>query len=283
MKTVFSIFPKYYQHLKLAELPSLIHDVGLDTTNLVVRDGYWVTMQNLAADTRAFTATMRAAGLKVYYAITGFSPEQLAQDDRPLGILAEHGITQFRMSYFNWPSPPEWNHAISNARRQLADVVRLCEKHHIRVVYQIHHGTLISHSLAARELVRDLPPEFVGVKLDPGNQCFEGTENWRNAAATLGPYLCALGVKDTVISRDAQKATQPGKGWRRDWAPIDEGVVNWHDVMTALNGAHFDGTVVFNAFYHEQGPQVMTEKLKREVAYLRRVVADVTAKEKNNG
>ena len=54
MNVTYSIFPKFYQHLDVDRLAALIARIGCDTTNLVIRDGYWVTPGGLAAEAPTF-------------------------------------------------------------------------------------------------------------------------------------------------------------------------------------------------------------------------------------
>src|SRR5687767_4371131 len=100
MNIRWSVFPKFYQHLRLPELAGLIREVGLDTTNLVVRDGYWVSRKTMDRDLPVFMKAMRDAGLEVRFATAGFSPDELFADDTPLALLADNGIGEFRMDYF---------------------------------------------------------------------------------------------------------------------------------------------------------------------------------------
>ncbi|MGB2823684.1 MAG: hypothetical protein WBF17_22070, partial [Phycisphaerae bacterium] len=100
MKATFSVFPKFYKHLSVEELVALVREVGLDTTNLVVREGYWVEPYSLARDVPAFVKAMQAAGVRVTFAMAGFSPDEIVFDPTPLKVFADNGITEFRMGYF---------------------------------------------------------------------------------------------------------------------------------------------------------------------------------------
>jgi sugar phosphate isomerase/epimerase len=270
MKIIWSIFPKFYKHLGLQELAALVRDVGLDTTNLVVRDGYWATLNDLAVQTRTFVQTMQKEGLKVHFATAGFSPEQLREDDTPLAVLADNGIADFRMSYFK--ADEDVAGSFDRARADLEVLAGICEKRGVRVVYQVHHGTLITNSVAAWVLVRDLPSEWVGVMLDPGNQAREGYENWQRAARLLGDHLAAFGIKDANFVRDESKASEPRQGWYQESVPAYEGITDWHQLRDGLNAVDFDGTFVFMPFYDKDDPETMTAKLKKEVGYLREIM-----------
>jgi hypothetical protein len=274
MQITFSIFPKFYRHLDPRGLAALVHEVGLDTTNAVIRDGYWVTPGGMAKELPAFVKAMEEEGLEVRFATAGFSADSLIADSNPLAILADSGVVEFRMDYFR-VKDGDPRRSMAEAREALERLVPNLERHGVRAVYQLHHGTLIPSPSAAWQLVKGLPARWIGVELDPGNQAYEGFECWDRAAKLLGEYAVALGVKDVAFVRSPEHAEDPDKGWRRIWAPLDEGITNWHEVVSALDAIDFKGTFVFMPFYDENDPEAMTQKLKREVAYLRGVVAQV--------
>lgn len=271
MKPIFSLFPKFYSHLDVHQLAGLVREVGLDTTNLVIREGYWVSLPGIAKELPRFVKAMGAEGLEIRYATAGLAPEDVIADPSPLGVMAENGITEFRLGYFG--AGEDVAARLEQARGAMERIVSLCERYGIRAVYQIHHGTLIPSASAAWTLIGGLPSKWVGIKIDPGNQGFEGYEDWNRTASLLGEYITAVGVKDTALAQDRSRIHEPDKGWRRLWATIDEGVANWHEVAAALEKIEFDGTFVFMPFYDENDPVAMTAKLKREVAYLRGVVS----------
>jgi len=119
-----------------------------------------------------------------------------------------------------------------------------------------------------------LPPEWIGVELDPGNQSFQGFEPWDFSVGLLGEYCAWLAVKDTKTWQEPALAKDPDKGWRREFVPISEGVTNWRRVFHALRTGPFDGTFVFMPFYDESDAASRTKKLKGEVEYLKAVAAE---------
>jgi sugar phosphate isomerase/epimerase len=275
VRAVFSIFPKFYQHLDVQGLAAMVREVGLDTTNLVIRDGYWVGQKTLAEDLPRFMSAMRKEGLEVRFATAGFMPQEVVDDPDLLKRLAGEGITEFRMGYFKAGKGEDVRQMFRTARRELERMALVCEAAGLRAVYQVHHGTLIPGASAAWHIVQGLSSQWIGIELDPGNQTHEGFEDWGRSARLLGEYFIAAGIKDTVITRDPDRADEPTKGWRRSWAPLDEGVVNWHEFIRACRSVDFHGTFVFMPFYDDKNPEEMTRKLKREVAYLRKVVETV--------
>jgi sugar phosphate isomerase/epimerase len=275
MKAIFSIFPKFYKHLNMQQLAELIREVGLDTTNLVVRDGYWCGGKTLAQDAPVFVKAMAAAGLKVEFATAGFGADEIIADDTPIRILADNGIKDYRMGYFQAKEVVDVRGALQAARAKLEKLAPICEKNKIRCLYQLHPGTLIPNPSAAYHLFQGLPSRWMGVEIDPGNQVYEGFERWLRSCRLLGEYCVAMGVKDVAVKHDPAKAAEPSKGWGMDWVPINEGITNWHDVVAALKEINFNGTFAYQPFYDNKTPDVMTAKLKKEVAYLRKIVKEV--------
>lgn len=54
-------------------LAAMVREAGKDTTNAVVRDGYWVSPANIACELPAFVSAMRDEGIGFRFATTGFS------------------------------------------------------------------------------------------------------------------------------------------------------------------------------------------------------------------
>jgi sugar phosphate isomerase/epimerase len=273
----FSIFPKFLAHLSVAELAAVVRDAGLDTTNLVVRDGFWVGRTNYATDLPTFMRAARGMGLDVRFATAGFSANEVIADPSLVARLADHGIREFRMDYFRTTADVRGD--FDRARSNMHQLAEICRNHHIRAVYQVHHRMLISSAWSAWDLVRDLPPQHVGIELDPGNQSFEGFEAWEKSMHLLGDHFAAAGIKDSRVWRDESPANHPDKGWRREWCPITDGVTNWHDFAAACHAVNFGGTFVFMPFYDPQDPTAQIAKLRDEVTYLRRMLADAREKQ----
>lgn len=286
MKITWSLFPKYFKDLSVEELADLVRTVGLDTTNLVIRQAYWAETESLAKDVPAFVKTMGARGLKIHFATTDFSAEFLAGNPQILEILADNGIAEFRLGHFKLSDEGNSSATVHDlmvqARQDIERLLPICERTGLRAIYQVHPYRLIQSATAAWNLVRGLPAQQIGVMLDPGNMILQGLEDWGYATDLLAGYLVALGVKDLAFSRDADSADTPEKGWGWRWASVRQGQVNWLEVLSALENSNFAGTFVFMPFYWENDPQAMTgqammKTLEEEVEYLRGIVEAMLA------
>jgi len=275
----YSLFPKFFQNCTADQLAEVVLDCGLDAVDLVVRDGFWVTPDHMAAETSSFVKAMHRRNIKVEFATTGFSPDQLAEDDTPLRVMADHGIRSFRMSYFTYTEHEDLFAQMEKARAQMHRMAELCGKFKIKAVYQVHHGNrmLVQHTYEALAIVQGLPAEYVGVMPDPGNQFHEGSDNWNKAIAGLGAYAAAVGVKDGLYRYKSEDAALPNKGWTKSWAPCQEGVTNWTVIARALHKAKFRGVLNFQPFYCSDRPDLLIPALQEEVRYIRQVMEQTEA------
>jgi sugar phosphate isomerase/epimerase len=265
---VWSLFPKAYREMDARRLAGLVRDVGLDTTNVVIRKGYVVEEETVVTSLPRFVNEARKEGIVVNCASTTLSTEQITMLDSMLSVFADCGVREFRMGWFP-KADTDIRGAIQRAKGEMDRVVEACERHRVRAIYQVHHNTLITSASAAFNLIKGLPSAWVGIELDPGNQSFQGYEPWHFAVGLLGEYCAWVGVKDTITWRDPSLKDDPDKGWRRTFAPLQEGVTNWSRLIDALDDNDFDGTLVFMPFYEENDEKARTTKLRSEVQYLR--------------
>ena len=276
MEIIYNLFPKFYKHLGLGELVNLLMEAGMDGVNIIIREGYWVTPGGFRKELPEFVKAVRKEGLFAKYANIDHSIEELVEDPTLLNVLADNGVEEFRLLHFRLKKgDADVRGGLSKARKQIEEIVPLCEKYNLRAIYQLHHYTLVPSASAAWNLVKGLPEKFIGVKIDPGNQYQEGYESWPYCTGLLGGYIRAVGVKDISFFRDVSQAETPSKGWRTRIAPLYEGITNWENLVAALNASGFRGTFVFMPFYSTDDHGKMTAIFKREAGYLKDIVSKI--------
>ncbi|MGJ3244274.1 MAG: sugar phosphate isomerase/epimerase family protein [Opitutales bacterium] len=271
MDACISIFPKFQKDLSLPDLAAWAVGVGLDGINIVLREGYWTPPAQLAETLPVFLKTLTDAGLQVPFCTAGLQPKALVEDPGLLRILADHGVPAFRLAYIRGDDDPRG--LLREARQDLEALVPVLQAIGIKAVHQVHHGTLISSAFAAWHLIEGLPADAIGVELDPGNQAWEGFEAWGKSARLLGEHLCAVGVKDVLWRRESEPdPDDPRKGWRQDWALLEDGVVDWQALIDALRSIAFAGPLVLMPHYHPDNPEGQTAGIRRDVAYLKQLL-----------
>lgn len=265
MPHTFTLFPKFLKTLSAAQLARTVRDCGLGAVNAIVREGYWVEPGRLAADLPDFVRTVRGEGVEVFMASTGYMPDELLRDESPLAAMAKNGIRAFRMGYFK--SGHDVRASMDGARRDMASMAGLCEKHGVKAIYQVHHGTLLTNASAAWHVMGEIDPRWVGIMIDPGNQVFEGHERPAYSVSLLGKHLAAVGVKDALLQ------PTPDGGVQGHWTPLGEGLGDWVSVARAMRQADANPIYVFMPFCEVNDPERNAAGLKRDVDWLKKALA----------
>ncbi len=242
---------------------------GFDGPTALVRDGYWISKQNLSHDLPAFVKAAERAGLTVRYGSADLPLDKLPEDEAELDVLrcfAANGITAVRMQHVPKHPADDPRTYAERFRRQAAAAAEAGRRTGVRCVIQLHGGCYPHNATAAYEGVRGLDPKNVGIKIDPGNnRCQEGYELFSYQIALLREYVAALGAKDVGYFRPTPQPTVE-KGWRPAWLPAYEGMIDYRPVFEALYAVGFDGPVVAMPFY-EYPPQQMEQAVARELQY----------------
>jgi sugar phosphate isomerase/epimerase len=144
------------------------------------------------------------------------------------------------------------------ARRGLETAAEIAAAHGVAVLVETAPGTTTPSTAQARALVEGLPPERVGVLYDPGNMVIEGHVDPRLALAELGPYLHHVHVKNIAWRR-------LNGVWRWRHAPLDAGLLDWPEILSALHRAGYRGRLSLDHLAGRPSPAT----LRRELGALR--------------
>ena len=195
------LFAKFFQQFSAEQLMETCASLGIDGPTLLVRDGYWVTPENIRTALPSFVQLAKEHGLAVEYADTPYNMYELDKLDAELDLLAQNGVKMFRVNYVPKSVVPA---------RELADVLKryaaaaaaAAERHSLRAIVQLHGSFYPHNATAAWPMVRDLDPRYIGIKMDPGNNLAqEGYELFDYQVELLGEYLAAIGEKDAGLFR----------------------------------------------------------------------------------
>lgn len=169
------------------------------------------------------------------------------------------GSPQLRVS----AGAPEGSYAESFARARgfLEEVEGLARRYSVRALIEIHHQTICPSASLTHRLVSHFDPEAVGVIYDPGNMAFEGFEDYRIGLELLGPYLAHVHLKNVRYHRPSG-----GGVWRAEWAPLEDGVVDFRQLFAALRRVGYDGWLTVEDF---SAARASREALRHNIAFIR--------------
>lgn len=141
----------------------------------------------------------------------------------------------------------------------------------VKVLYEIHVGTVAVSCSRTAELLRDLDPDHIGAIFDIPNQIRVGIEDTRMGVELLGPYLAHCHIGNGIPVPD--KETLDGPDDRQDfsWTFTDlrRGVANIPQIVQDLKDVGYEGHISLEEF----GPGDDDEKVSGQGAYLRRLIA----------
>ncbi|MHC4874401.1 MAG: sugar phosphate isomerase/epimerase family protein [Planctomycetota bacterium] len=153
--------------------------------------------------------------------------------------------------------------------KQYSEVAKLAEKYSVKGVIETHMNQLAPSTTKAMTILSNFDPAYVGIMWDPGNQVVEGFEPYEQAIEIAGPYLSEVHIKNMrFVKGEVDRGQQL---WTREACPVDQGIVNWYEVMKALKKHNYNGWLNFEDFSNEMP---LLEKLKHNLEFIKKCEAD---------
>jgi len=271
-------FCKWCQHLPPPELAKLIKDLGFDGVDLPCRPRAPVTHASGPEKLPEYKKAFEDQGLKLERLVTSLR-EANAETERLLETIRELGIRRIRIGGFSVGGDENALTKLDEARRDLAALQPLLEKHDVRGAVQNHMGNCLEINISSCLLMmQDCDPEWIGVQHDPGHLRLSG-ENDKIALELLGPRLHSVNFKS---SRHAH-CTDPETGRLRYmpvWVPLRDGMLDVPSELRALSDAGYTDPISIHAehrtyfFRVETVLEATNELVRGDVAYVRSLMQD---------
>ncbi|MEW6754191.1 MAG: sugar phosphate isomerase/epimerase [Candidatus Latescibacterota bacterium] len=154
------------------------------------------------------------------------------------------------------------------ARAGYAQLVERARPYGVKVLYEIHVGTVAVSCSRALELLRDLDPAHMGAIYDVPNMVRVGLEDTRMGMEILGPYLahCHMGNGTPVTGQRDEAGQVP---WRWAFSDLREGMANIPQIIADFRHVGYQGCLSLEDF----GPGEDDEKVAGQGAYLKDLLA----------
>lgn len=252
MRTI--VFTKPLGAVGATRLADDLAELGADGADLVVRDGQTVAPDD-PRGIGSVAAKLAANGL----ALPVVTTDLIEGDDtaeRVLGACAEAGVPLARTGFYRYDPALGYARCLERARRGLADLAAIADRHGVRLAVQLHHVTIHPSAAHALRLIGDLD---VLCYADPGNQAKEGSEDWRLTLDLLGDRLACMGVKNAAWRHGPQ-------GWECTFVPLADGLVRWPEIISGLRERAYAGPLSLHVHYPTDDPLAV---LRRDLDHLR--------------
>ena len=161
---------------------------------------------------------------------------------------------------------PYWPQFLK-ARSDFADLVEVARGYKVKVLYEIHVGTVAVTCSRAIELLRDLDTNHIGAIYDIPNMLRVGLEDTKMGMELLGPYLAHCHIGNGTSVTDGKDETGAVK-WKWDFSDLREGVADIAQIIQDFKDVGYDGYLSLEDF----GPGKDEDKIGQQGSYLQGLI-----------
>jgi sugar phosphate isomerase/epimerase len=249
----FAAFTESFQGWPIPEVCQKFRAIGLDGLDLTVRPGGHIAPEDAPQKLPPAVAAARDHGVKISMLSTAIV-EADKTAEALLATAAEQGIDRVKLGYYRYTRFGTLLDAIDDARRKLAGVAKLADKHRVLPCVHVHSGDTIPGSgPIAYLLLKDFNPREVGAYVDPMHMTIEGgNDGWRQGLDLLAPWIAISSLKNAkwiTTERDAHGQ----QGWATRKCPLADGVAKIPQYIATLRGLGYRGLYTLHSEYMDGG------------------------------
>ncbi|MGC8976208.1 MAG: sugar phosphate isomerase/epimerase family protein [Candidatus Ratteibacteria bacterium] len=186
------------------------------------------------------------------------------------------GILKPRNKFEEYYNGKKDFHTISNDFKKHLNVFnKLAGEYKIKILFETHDGYFPASFSGFYLFLKEYPPENLGIVLDPENMVREGIENWRLGIEMLFPYIGYVHFKnmgwffESEWKKEGKSPPLHMKNWYVKRMGLEDGIVDWGQVIYFLKKYGFDGFLVDEDFSKER-PEERFENIK----YLKKLIEE---------
>ena len=161
---------------------------------------------------------------------------------------------------------PYWPQFL-HARAGFADLIEVAREYGVKILYEIHVGSVAVSCSRTLELLRDLDPDHIGAIYDVPNMIRVGLEDSRMGMEILGPYLAHSHIGNGAPVPNGRDETGTVE-WKWEFRSLGEGVADFPQIIQDFKDVGYRGYLSLEEF----GPGDDDEKVREEGAYLRELM-----------
>lgn len=154
-----------------------------------------------------------------------------------------------------------------DARMGFAHLVERAHDCGVKIIYEIHVGTIAVSASRAIELLNNFDPNHIGAIFDVPNMVRVGLEDSKMGLELLGPYLAHVHIGNATPVQTQRDATG-SMHWQWDFCDLREGMADIPQIIQDLKDVGYQGYISLEEF----GPGDDEEKISNEGAYLKELI-----------
>lgn len=264
------VFTDHLAGIPYAEVARMFREVGVSGPDLTVRPGGLVLPERVEDDLPRAAAAFREQGLTIPMITTAIRSADDPIGRKVLTTASKLGIRYYRPGYYPYKDLARYRETITSVRSQLQGLAALNKELNLRATLHNHAGESVGCAVwDLLEAMEGVDSQHVGLEFDPSHATIEGGKvawnlNFRRAA----PRIFVLGIKDYVWEKGPS-------GWRTQWVPLGEGMMQWPAVFSLIRATSFPGPISLHMEYVSTAGSVpdryqrSVEATARDVKFLR--------------
>ncbi|PSB28755.1 sugar phosphate isomerase/epimerase family protein [Chlorogloea sp. CCALA 695] len=233
---------------------------GYHGIELRVSDDYHKSLQELSSTGSFIKKQLQQAGLSVPVLNTYIPVEDNKSIDQLLECCQKMGVPKARLVLpkscgasiakianvkATIPSFEVTNcepvELIDTLKKTLRHLERKAYKAGVKILLELHWGTVMSSFSSAYLLTNDLDPSCIAITFDPANMMVEGKEDWEFGLKLIRSQIDNVHVKNmSWFFSD--------KGWFWEWSRVGIGMVNWSELICLLKRNLYSGEYAIEDF-----------------------------------
>jgi len=153
------------------------------------------------------------------------------------------------------------------ARASFADLVEMARNYGVKIIYEIHVGTIAVSASRTIALLENLDPNHIGAIWDVPNMIRVGLEDSKMGLELLGPYLAHVHIGNATpvqTERDETGSLQ----WEWNFSDLREGMADIPQIIQDLKDVGYRGYISLEEF----GPGDDEEKISSQGNYLKSLI-----------
>jgi sugar phosphate isomerase/epimerase len=215
---------------------------GYDGVEWRLHDDYHIKPSAALAQAPQIRRLVQDHGLEVS-CLMGYAPlEDLEAQKQVAEACAVMGCPRYRPGAVLYDGRRNYHDLYRETVDRLGAVIEGVAPFRVKPIIETHFGTIAPSASLAYRLVQHFDPARVGINFDPANLVIEGREAWQLGLELIGPYL------DYVHAKNLSWVREDG-AWRWRFDAMDQGQVDWREVMAGLGRVGYDGYVASENFY----------------------------------
>lgn len=206
-------------------------------------------------------------------AIAGIASNAPANDLKDIELLAK-GAAAAKAPFIRVVAPRNYDRGVNynalfeEAKEAYSRAVEITRSYGVRILIEMHVGTIFVSSGLAHRFVSRFEPSEVGVIYDLANIIQEGYENPKMALDLLGPYVGHVHLGGSS-PRPGPRQADGTINWHWEGTPLAEGVLDVKQAIRDLKAVGYDRFISVEDFREIPAE----EKLSENLAYLRTAIA----------